>query len=98
MEVNQIEEAADQVRWKWKVNKRQTDSERCAGDRKSGSCVTRLKCVSGVINTGEIHARLLCVAVFDSGSFPPHGPASLCFGNMCLAAMTHTSLNKTEVN
>lgn len=54
--------------------------------------------MSGVINKGEIHARLLRVVVFDSGSFPPRGPESLCFGNMCLAVMTHTSLNKTEGN
>lgn len=56
----------------------------------------KIKYASGVINKGGIHARLLCVVVFDSGSFPPHGPASLCFGNMCLAAMTHTSLKKME--
>lgn len=39
-----------------------------------------------------------CVVVFDSSIFPPHGSASLCFGNMCLTAMTHTSLNKIERN
>lgn len=60
--------------------------------------MTRLICVSGVINKGEIHARLLCVVMFDSGSFPPHGPASLCFGNMCLPAMTQPSLKKPEGN
>lgn len=66
------------------------------GDRKSGHWLTRLKQVSGVINKGEIHARFLCAAVCDDDSTPSRIPASLCFGNMFLAAMTHTSLKKHE--
>lgn len=69
--------------------------ERSRGGRKAGSCVTRLKRVSGIINRSKIRAWLLCVVMFDSSGFPPHGPGSLCFGNIHVTAMTHTSLKKT---
>lgn len=74
VEVNRIEEAEDQVRWKREANDRKTDSGGGSRrDGKAGSCVTRLKCISGVINKGEIHARLLRVATSDKGRFPPCG-------------------------
>ncbi len=41
------------------------------------------------------YSVLMCLTV---AALKPQRPASLCFGNMCFAAMTHTSLKKTEGN
>lgn len=75
---NRLEEAEDQVEMEtsWQGKKEMASEPH----RKSSSCVTRLKCVSALVNKGGIHAPLLSVVAFDRAAF--HREAgNLCFVN-----------------